>query len=136
MFTQIQNVFFSFYLVSPPSDEALSNSINVKTPLLKVDTLSRLEDYPPPVSVSFGIANYCKDFFEPITDDINQSYHQLTDIKLIESYYVGSIEGSIGEYQKHIYYCHGNIHATFIINGDPELVTATYKLTADIYEKL
>lgn len=136
---QVQNTwnsFLSFYLVSPSSDELLSNSIGVKTPRLKLDTLSKLISAPPSVSASFGIYNYCNDFFEPITGDVSQSYNQLTDIELMESYYVGSIDGSIEQYQNHFFYCYGEITATFVINGEKQLVTATYKVRAQIWEEL
>lgn len=136
VFLQMQNAFLSFYLVSPSSDEELNNSINVKTPLINVTTLSNLVDFPPSVSASLGINNYCENFFEPITDNVSQSYNKLTDIEFIESYFVGSSEGSTDQYQLHIYYCYGVVNATFLIDGEKQLVTSNYKIRSLIYEKL
>jgi hypothetical protein len=130
------NSFLSFYLVSPSSDELLNNSIGVKSALLESSAISKLNDSPPPVSVSLGIYNYCKTFFEPVTGDISQSYHLITKTELIQSSFMGSIGGSIEQYQNHIYYCYGEIKATFVINGENQIVTATYKVKAEIWEKL
>jgi hypothetical protein len=130
------NSFFNFYFVSPPSDELLNNSIGVITPLLESTAIARLNYSPPPVSVALGIYNYCEDFFEPVPGDVTQSYHQLTKAEFIESYYLGSIDGSIEEYQKHNFYCYGEINATFWIDGEMQSATASYKVKVEIWEKL
>lgn len=130
------NPFLSFFLVSPISEESLNNSIGVKTPLLESSAISKLNVPPPSVSVSFGIYNYCNTFFEPVTGDINQSYHSTTKTELIESSFMGSIGGSAEQYQKHVYYCYGAINATFLINGEKQIATATYKVKVEIWEKL
>ncbi len=129
------NSFLSFYIVSPSSVEILYNSIGVKTPLLKVDTLSKLTSVPPPVSASFGIYNYCNDFFEP-TGNIDQSYHQLTGVELFQTGLIGPINGSSDDYLKHYYNCSGELKATFMINGEIQVVTAQYKVRVQIWEKL
>jgi hypothetical protein len=132
----IRNSFLSFYFIAPATAELLNNSRGIKTPLLKLDTLSKLKSNgPPPVSASFGIYNYCKNLFEPI-GNINQSYHRLTDTELIESYFVGTIGDGIERYQKYIFYCSGELQATFIINGETQVATASYKVRAEIWEKL
>ncbi len=136
VYYQMHNAFLSFYLVSPPSDDELNNSINVKTPLLKETTLSNLSDHPPSVSASFGIKNYCQTFFEPITGSVSQSYNKLTAVELIDSYFVGNSEGSTEQYQLHIYYCYGELSGTFIIDGENQVITSNYKVRSFIYEKL
>lgn len=130
------NSFFNFYFVSPPSDELLNSSIGLKTPLLEYSVINKLNETPPPVSVALGIYDYCKKFYEPITGDVTQSYHLVTKTELIQSYFMGSIGGSIEQYQKHIYYCYGELSATFLINAEKQVVTGTYKLKAEIWEKL
>lgn len=102
----------------------------MKTPLLKVEAITKLnQSRGPLVSTAFGIYNYCNDFFQPITDDISQSYHQLTKADLIETY-------SVGSEQLFWFYLIGELQVTIIINGVPELVTANYKVKSRFYEKL
>ena len=128
-----RNSFFEFYLVAPESDELLVNSIGSKTRILKVDTMFQLNSPPPPVSVSFRMYNYCRDFFEPLNESINQSHHQLTKVEPVKSYPV--LINSM-PYQLHGFYCEGEIQATFLIDNAPEAVTARYKLWIVVYEKL
>lgn len=130
------NAFLSFYLVSPASEELLNNSIGIKTPLLESASIANLDGPPPPVTASLGIFNYCKVFFEPITGDVNQSHHLITETEHIQSSYMGSIDGSIEKYQKHIYYCFGEIHSIFMINGEERSVVANYKIKMEIWEEL
>jgi hypothetical protein len=132
-YSQMNNVFLSFYLVPPNSDEELNNSIDIKTPLLKVEAITKLNDSPPLVSVAFGIYNYCNDFFEPITDDVSQSFHQLTKVELVESY---PTEINFEPFQLFDFYLTGELQTTFIINGETQMVTAQYKVKSIIYEKL
>lgn len=132
--SQMSNVFFFFYLVPPNSDEELNASIGVKTPLMKVETITKTEisnlTRPSLVSTAFGIYNYCNDFFQPLTDDIDKSYHRLTKAELIETYPVGNNE------QLFFFYLTGEFETTFIINGDAQSVTAEYKVKSRFYEKL
>lgn len=123
------NVFLFFYLVPPDSDEELNTSINVKTPLLKVEAITKLNDSPTLVSSAFGIYNYCHEFFESVTGDISQSYNRLTKTELIESYPVGTE-------QLFFFYLIGELQVTLIINGEAQLVTAEYKVKSRFYEKL
>lgn len=129
------NSFLSFFLVAPSSVEELYDNIGVKTPLLKVDTVSsrKLESFPPPVSAAFGIYNYCEDFFEPITGDVSQSYHQLTEVELIESY---PVERDSEPYQRNHFYSYGELEMIFLINGELQEATASYKIDVIIYERL
>jgi len=80
------NVFFDFYLDLPDSDEELNGSIDVKTPLVEIESITKSIETPPVVSTAFGIYNYCKDLFEPVPYDINQSFNRLIKAELIESY--------------------------------------------------
>jgi len=123
--SQMTNVFLSFYLVPPNSDEAINSSVDIKTPLMKMVTITKLNDSPPLVSTAFGIYNYCNDFFEPITDDISKSHHQITDVKLIDSY---PTEINAEPYQLFFFYLTGELQATSIINRETQLVTAEYKI--------
>lgn len=127
--SQMTNVFLSFYLVPPNSDEELNASINVKTPLIKMETITNLSNSPRPslVTTSFGIYNYCNDFFQPVTDDISKSYHRLTKAELIETY-------QVGDEQLFFFYLIGEFETTFIINGDVQPVTAEYKVKSRFYE--
>ena len=127
------NALLSFYLVSPSSVEHLNQGMNVKTPLLEIDAIDNLTVEPPAVTVAFGIYNYCKDFFQPVTNDVSQSYHQLIGTELIESY---PTELDNEPYQISFYYLTGELQATFNINGVKEIVTAEYKVKCQIYEKL
>lgn len=127
--SQMTNVFLFFYLVPPDSDEELNTSINVKTPLLKVEAITKLNDSPTLVSSAFGIYNYCHEFFESVTGDISQSYNRLTKTELIESYPVGTE-------QLFFFYLIGELQVTLIINGEAQLVTAEYKVKSRFYEKL
>lgn len=77
--------------------------------------------------------NYCNDFFQPITENISQSHHQLTKVELIESY---PTEVNSESFQLFSFYLTGEIQATFIINGESQLVTAEYKVKSRFYEKL
>lgn len=131
--SQMTNVFLSFYLIPPDSDEELYNSIDVKTPLLKMETITQLNDSPLLVSTAFGIYNYCKVFFQPVTDDISQSYHQLTEVDLIESY---PTEINSEPFQLFSFYLTGELHATIIIDGEAQVATAEYKVKSSVYEKL
>lgn len=132
-YSQMKNVFFSLYLVPPDSNQKLQSSIDVKTPLLKTEAITKLTDSPPLVFTAFGINNYCNDFFQPITEDITKSYQRLTKAELIESY-----PSKIGSetYQLYIYYLTGEIQATIIVNGDTQFITAEYRVKSLIYEKL
>lgn len=129
------NSFLSFFVVIPSSVEELNNRIGVKTPLLMVETVSRrkLESFPPPVSAAFGIYNYCKDFFEPITGDVSQSWHQLTEVELRESY---PVERDSEPYQRNHFYTYGELEMIFLINGNLREATASYKIDVVFYEKL
>lgn len=128
--SQMYNVFFSFYLVPPDSDEELYNSVDIKSPLLRVEAITKLNTSRGPlVSTAFGIYNYCNDFFQPVTDDVSQSYHWLTKAELIESY-------SVGNEQLFFFYLIGELQATFTINGEVQIVTAEYKVKSRFYEKL
>jgi len=131
--SQMSNVFFFFYLTPPNSDEELNASINVKTPLMKVETITKTEisnlTRPSFVSTAFGIYNYCNDFFQPETDDVDKSYHRLTKAELIQSY-------SVGNEQLFVFYLTGEFETTFIINGVAQIVTAEYKVQSRFYEKL
>ncbi|MBL7877979.1 MAG: hypothetical protein JNL53_20100 [Cyclobacteriaceae bacterium] len=130
--SQMYNVFFSFYLVPPNSDEELNAGINVKTPLMKMEIITKLSNTPRPslVSTAFGIYNYCNEFFQPVTDDVVKSYHRLTKAELIETYPVGNNE------QLFFFYLTGEFETTFIINGEAQPVTAEYKVKSRFYEKL
>lgn len=132
--SQMSNVFFFFYLVPPNSDEELNASINVKTPLMKVETINQTEisnlTRPSLVSTAFGIYNYCNDFIQPVTGDIGKSYHRLTKADLIETYPAGNNE------QLFFFYLTGEFETTFIINGEAQSVTAEYKVKSRFYEKL
>lgn len=132
-YTQMKNTFLAFYLDLPNSDERLKSSIDIKTPLVKVDATTKLNNSPPLVSTAFGIYNYCNDFFQPITDDISQSYHQLTKTELIESY---PAEINSEPYQLFYFYLSGELNATFVINGDTQIVTAQYRVKSLFFEKL
>ena len=129
--SQMTNVFLFFYLVPPDSDEELYSSIEIKTSLQQREAITKLdyESRGPLVSTAFGIYNYCNNFFQPITDDLSQSYHQLTQAELIESY-------PVGDEQLFWFYLSGELHTTFIINGEAQLVTAHYKVKSRFYEKL
>lgn len=131
--TQADNAFLSFYLISPISVSELDQGIDVKTPLLEIDAIDNLTVQPPSVTVAFGIYNYCKDLFQPATNDVSQSYHQLTSTELIESYPT-ALDNE--PYQISFYYLIGELQATFNINGEEDLVTAEYKVKCQIYEKL
>lgn len=129
------NSFLSFFIVAPSSVKELYNRIGVKTPLLKVETVSRrkLESFPPPVSAAFGIYNYCKDFFEPITGAVSQSWHQLTEVELRESY---PVERDSEPYQRNHFYFYGELEMIFLINGELQKASANYKTDVVLYEKL
>jgi hypothetical protein len=132
-YSQMNNAFLSFYLVSPNSDKELNNSVAIKTPLLKLENIKSLNNSPPLVTTAFGIYNYCNDFFEPITENINQSYHQLTKVEFLESY---RTEINFEPFQLFSYYLTGELKTTFIINGETQIVTAQYRVKSIIYEKL
>lgn len=51
------NAFLSFYLISPSSVAELDQGIDVKTPLLEIETVNNLTTQPPSVSAAFGIYN-------------------------------------------------------------------------------
>ena len=125
--------FFDFYLYPPDSDEELYSSIGVKTPLIKRKVIINGIDSPPLVSTAFGIYNYCNDFFEPITDDISQSYHRLTKAELIESY---PVEIDFQPYQSYFFYLLGELQISIIINGETKVITAKYKVRSVVYKKL
>lgn len=132
-YSQSINVFFNFYLDSPASNEALHGNVDVKSPLVKREVIINHTDSSMLLSSAFGIYNYCNVFFQPITDDIGQSYHRLTDIELIESY---PVEINSEPFQLFSFYLTGELHATFIINGEIQLITAEYKVKSSVYEKL
>lgn len=132
-YSKMWNVFFEFYLDPPDSDEALYSSIDVKTPLMKREVIINGISSPPLVSSAFGIYNYCNNFFEPITDDISQSYHRLTKAELIESY---PVEIDSEPYQLFVFCLNGELQATIIVNGNTQLVTAEYQLKSFVYKKL
>lgn len=132
-YSKMGNVFFDFYLDPPDSEVELNGSIDVQTPLVKVENITKSIGSPPVVSTAFGIYNYCKDFFQPITDDISLSFHRLTKSELIESY---PVEIDSEPYQLFIFYLNGELQATININGDTQLVTAEYQLKSFVYEKL
>jgi hypothetical protein len=127
--SQMINVFLSFYLVPPDSDEELYSSLDTKTPLVKTEVITKSADSLPLVSTAFGIYNYCNDFFEPVTNDVSKSYHRLIKAELIQSY-------SLGTHQFFFFELTGEINATFIINGEAQLVTSQYKVQSQVYEKL
>lgn len=133
--SEAHNSFFSYYFAPPSSVEELYNSIGVKTPLLKIYTIiySESDSFSPAGAAEFGMYNYCKDLFEPITGDVSQSWHQLTTVELIESYLVESDSGS---YQFNKFYSYGELEMTFLIDGVLEEATANYKLDVVLYEKL
>ena len=132
--SQMSNVFFFFYLTPPNSDEELNASIDIKTPLMKVETITKTEvsnlTRPSFVSTAFGIYNYCNDFFQPVTDDLVKSFHRLIKAELIETYSTGNNE------QVFYYYLTGEFETTFIINGEAQSVTAEYKVQSRFYEIL
>lgn len=132
-YSKMWNVFFEFYLYPPDSDEELYSSIGVKTPLMKRKVVINGIGLPPLVSTAFGIYNYCNDFFEPITDDISQSYHRLTKAELIESY---PVEINFQPYQSYFFYLLGELQISIIINGETKVITAKYKVRSVVYEKL
>ncbi len=132
-YSKMRNVFFDFYLDPPDSDEGLIAGIDVKTPLVKVEDITKAIGSPHVVSTAFGIYNYCNDFFQPITDDISQSFHRLTKADLIESY---PTEINSEPYQLFIFFLNGEVQATIIVDGDTQLVTAEYQLKSFVYEKL
>lgn len=132
-FSKMRNVFFDFYLYPPDSDEKLNASIGVKTPIVKVESITKSTSPPLVVSTAFGIYNYCNDFYQPIADDMNRSFHRLTKSELIESYPV-KIDSE--PHQLFIFYLTGEIHATIIINEETHMITAEYQLKSFIYEKL
>lgn len=131
--SEAHNSFFSFYFAHPSSVEELYNSIGVKIPLLKLYTIiySEPDNFSPAGAAEFGIYNYCEDLFEPITGDVSQSWHQLTEVELIESYLVESDSGS---YRFNKFYGNGELEMTFLINGELEDATASYKIDLIIYE--
>jgi len=132
-YSHTYNAVLSFYLDSPKSNLELVNSVGVKKPLQKVSVLSKSGNTPEPVSAAFGIYNYCNEFFEPITDNVNQSYHRLTSIELIDSY---PAEINSEPIQFYYYYCVGELNATIIIDGKAETIIGSYRLKMEIYEKL
>lgn len=133
--SQMSNVFFAFYLDQPDSDEGLSGSIDVKTPLVKVEDITKSIASPPPlVSTAFGIYNYCKDFFEPIPYDISQSYHRLTRTELFFESDPFEIDSEL--YKISYYYLNGELHATFNFNGVTEMIRAEYKVKCFVYQKI
>jgi len=132
-YSKMRNAFFDFYLDSPDSDEELNASIDVKTPIVKVENITKSTGTPPVVSTAFGIYNYCNDFFQPITDDVNRSFHRLTKSELIESY---TVKIDSEPHQLFIFYLTGEIHATIIINDETQVITAEYQLKSFIFEKL
>lgn len=127
------NSFLSFFLVAPSSVEEFYNSIGVRAPLLKVDTVSKgnLNSFPPAASAAFGIYDYCEDLFEPITGDVSQSWHQLSEVELIESY---PVERDSEPYQLNRFYSYGELEMTFIINNELQEATASYKIQIIMYE--
>jgi|AntRauTorcE11898_2_1112593.scaffolds.fasta_scaffold02577_5 hypothetical protein len=133
--SEAHNSFFSFYFAPPTSVNELYDSISVKTPLLKLYTVlySDPENSPPAGTAEFGMYNYCKDLFEPIIGDVSQSWHQLIELELIESY---PVERDDGPHQLNIFYFYGELEMTFLINGDLQDAIATYKLQGSIEEKL
>jgi hypothetical protein len=126
--SEAHNSFLTFYLASSSSVKELYNSIGVKTPLSEVDIFYRreLESFRSSVSTAFGIYNYCKDFFEPITNDITKSYHLLTEVELIESV----------PHQRNYFYFYGELFMTFNIDEELQEALANYKIDAVIYERL
>ncbi len=132
-YSKTWNVVFDFYLDPPDSDEELNGSIDIKTPLVKVENITKSIGSPPVVSTAFGIYNYCNDFFQPITDDISLSFHRLTKIELIESY---PVEIDSEPHQSFFYYLIGELQLTIDINGKTEVITAEYKVRCGVYEKL
>lgn len=133
-----ENAFFQLNIASPFSPVVLNDNIGIKTPLLNRESLATLgNDVPPPVSASFGIYNYCKDFFES-SGNVNESFNLLTDVELLESYEVqiGEDESSFHPYQRSLFNCSGELQGSFIINGETHIITANYKLNMEIYERL
>ncbi|HMR56910.1 MAG TPA: hypothetical protein PKC10_06295 [Cyclobacteriaceae bacterium] len=132
-YSKMWNVFFDFYLDLPDSDEELNGSIDVKTPLVEIESITKSIETPPVVSTAFGIYNYCKDLFEPVPYDINQSFNRLIKAELIESY---PAEINSEPHQSFLYYLNGELQATFNLNGETEVITAEYKVRCVVYEKL
>lgn len=94
-----------------------------------MDTLFKLKTHvPPPTTVALRLFNYCNDIFEANNTSINQSFHRLTKVELIESYRVGS-------YLLSFFYCYGEIESPYMMNGQPELIKATYKIRVEVYER-
>ena len=87
----------------------------------------------PNATVTFGIFDYCREFFQPITNDVERSSHELTGIELIESY---PVEVYYEPYQLSYFYCTGNLNMTFLINDQVSLATGRYKIKVEIWEKL
>lgn len=131
----ISNAFLQFSIVVPVSMDSLNLGLGNTTPLLNWDSLPYSRTSSPPVSASFGIFNYCKDYFEPISN-INQSYHRLTHIDMIESYFVERVEANGDDYQFNRFYAYGELKATFNINGEIQVATGTYKIQIIVFEKI
>lgn len=88
---------------------------------------------PSVVSVAMGIYNYCKDFFEPITGNVSQSWHRLIDVELIESH---PVELDSEPHQLNRFYSYGELEMTFLINSELQEASASYKIQTVIFEKL
>jgi len=133
-YSHMSNVFFTFYLDQPDSNEKLSGSIDVKTPLVKIEDITKSIASPPVVSTAFGIYNYCKDLFEPIPYDTSQSYHRLTRAELFFESDPFEINSEL--YKTSYYYLNGELHTTFNLNGETEVITAEYKVKCFVYQKI
>ena len=128
-----QNSFFNLNFVSPLTVQDLRSGLGNKTALLRTDSLSKLTGQIPNATVTFGIFDYCREFFQPITNDVERSSHELTGIELIESY---PVEVYYEPYQLSYFYCTGNLNMTFLINDQVSLATGRYKIKVEIWEKL
>jgi hypothetical protein len=128
-----RNSFFALNFISPLTVQDLFNAVGNKTALLKTDTLSKLTGEIPPASVLFGVFDYCREFHQPLAQDITRSSHELTGIELIESY---TVEVNYQPYQLSYFYCTGTLNMTFLINGNTEPAAAQYKIQVEVYEKL
>lgn len=133
--SEAHNSFFSFYFAPPSTLDDLYNNIGVSMPFLQLYTLlsSNSDSNFSAGTTELGIYNYCKDLFEPITGDVNQSYHQITQVELIESY---PVEIDSIQHKLSIFYFYGELTMTFIVNDEVKEAKANYKLLGSIEEKI
>jgi hypothetical protein len=136
--TETRNSLISFFFVSPSTMESLNNSIGVKQPLLTLDEFNDLAfNAPTLVTTSFGIFNYCKDYYEAF-GTTNESFHELTGVEIIESgtFNIGQTEFDREPYQVTRFYATGRLRSIFDFNGETMVVTGVYRIQAKVRERL